>query len=74
MIAENVLTFRNRRHAGQRNRDWRHAAAYLVIDGPAVGIRRHDGSVARPRVGVNPIALDYGGEWLYVGTMHGLSM
>nr|MDJ0875900.1 L-dopachrome tautomerase-related protein [Desulfobacterales bacterium] len=32
------------------------------------------GSEIRPRVGINPIAIDKKGEWLYYGPMHGRSM
>lgn len=46
----------------------------LVIDDTPVQVKRPDGSVARPRVGVNPIALDVKGEWLYFGPMHGTSL
>ena len=46
----------------------------LIIDGAPVRIRREDGSEFRPRVGVNPIALDRSGEWLYYGPMHGYTM
>jgi sugar lactone lactonase YvrE len=46
----------------------------LVIDGEAVEIRQSDGSTLRPRIGVNPIALDTRGEWLYYGPMHGTSL
>jgi len=46
----------------------------LVIDGTPVRIKRPDGSELRPRVGINPIALDTANEWLYYGPMHGLSM
>ena len=46
----------------------------LIIDGTALTIRREDGSEFRPRVGVNPIALDSRGEWLYYGPMHGYTM
>jgi sugar lactone lactonase YvrE len=46
----------------------------LVIDDVAVRIRQDDGSMLRPRVGVNPIALDTHGDWLYFGPMHGHSM
>ena len=46
----------------------------LVIDGEAVEIRQADGSTVRPRIGVNPIALDTKGEWLYFGPMHGTSL
>jgi sugar lactone lactonase YvrE len=46
----------------------------LVIDGTPVRIRASDGSEIRPRVGINPIAIDKNGEWLYYGPMHGRSM
>ena len=46
----------------------------LVIDGSPVQIRQQDGSMVRPHVGINPIALDKDGEWLYYGPMHGLAM
>lgn len=46
----------------------------LIIAGEAVEIRQADGSVIRPRVGVNPIALDADNEWLYYGPMHGGSL
>ncbi len=46
----------------------------LVIDGTPVRVKRPDGSVVRPRIGVNPIALDARAEWLYFGPMHGTSL
>jgi sugar lactone lactonase YvrE len=46
----------------------------LVIDGMPVRIRSEDGTEIRPRVGINPIAIDKQGEWLYYGPMHGRSM
>jgi sugar lactone lactonase YvrE len=46
----------------------------LVIDGMPVRIRAEDGTEIRPRVGINPIAIDKQGEWLYYGPMHGRSM
>ncbi len=46
----------------------------LVIDGKPVRILADDGSEIRPRVGINPIAIDKDGEWLYYGPMHGRSM
>jgi sugar lactone lactonase YvrE len=46
----------------------------LVIDGNPVRIRADDGAEIRPRVGINPIAIDKHGEWLYYGPMHGRSM
>lgn len=41
----------------------------LVIDGKKLQTLRLDGSVADPQGGVNPIALDRKGEWLYFGPM-----
>lgn len=46
----------------------------LTIDGRPVQIRRPDGSLLRPRVGINPIALDARHEYLYFGPMHGTSL
>jgi len=46
----------------------------LVIDGSPVRILAEDGSEIRPRIGINPIAIDKDGEWLYYGPMHGHSM
>ncbi len=46
----------------------------LVIDGNPVGILADDGTEIRPRVGINPIAIDKNGEWLFYGPMHGRSM
>ena len=46
----------------------------LVIDGNPVRILADDGTEIRPRVGINPIAIDKDGEWLYYGPMHGRSM
>ncbi len=46
----------------------------LVIDGHPVEIRQADGALLRPRVGVNPIALDAGNAWLYYGPMSGTSL
>ena len=46
----------------------------LVIDGAPVRIRAEDGTEIRPRVGINPIAIDKDGQWLYYGPMHGYSM
>lgn len=43
----------------------------LIIDGTPVQSQQPDGSIIRPRVGVNPIALDAGNKWLYFGPMHG---
>jgi sugar lactone lactonase YvrE len=46
----------------------------LVVEGTPVEVKRPDGTVFRPRVCVNPIALDAAGEWLYFGPMHGTAM
>lgn len=46
----------------------------LIIDGNPVRILANDGTEIRPRVGINPIALDKDGEWLFYGPMHGRSM
>jgi sugar lactone lactonase YvrE len=46
----------------------------LVIDGHPVQIKLPDGKLIRPKIGVNPIALDHQHEWLYYGPMHGTSM
>jgi sugar lactone lactonase YvrE len=46
----------------------------LVIDGEPVQRQLPDGTTVKPKVGVNPIALDTEGEWLYYGPMHGTSM
>ncbi|MEO1037458.1 MAG: L-dopachrome tautomerase-related protein [Pseudomonadota bacterium] len=46
----------------------------LVIDGTPVTLQANDGSLLRPRIGVNPIALDAAGDWLYYGPMHARSM
>lgn len=46
----------------------------LVIDGNPVRILADDGTEIRPRVGINPIAIDKDGEWLFYGPMHGRSM
>ena len=46
----------------------------LVIDGAPVQVKAADGRMVRPRVGVNPIALDVSAEWLYYGPMHGTSL
>lgn len=46
----------------------------LIIDGRPVTVRGADGELVRPRIGVNPIALDAENEWLYFGPMHGLTL
>lgn len=42
----------------------------LVIDRTPVQSLKPDGSIERPRIGANPIALDARNEWLYFGPMH----
>lgn len=46
----------------------------LVVEGAPLEIERPDGTVLRPRVGLNPIAADKHNEWLYFGPMHGTSL
>jgi sugar lactone lactonase YvrE len=46
----------------------------LVINGKPVQRMLPDGKTIKPRVGVNPIALDANNEWLYYGPMHGTSL
>lgn len=46
----------------------------LVVDGETLEIQRPDGTVQRPRVGVNPLAADARNEWLHFGPMHGSSL
>lgn len=43
----------------------------MVVDGRAIELSRPDGTATRPRIGVNPIALDAKSEWLYFGPMSG---
>ena len=42
----------------------------LIIDGTPLQIKQPDGKLIRPRVGVNPIALNSGGDILFFGPMH----
>ena len=46
----------------------------LYVDGTPVQVVGANGETVRPRVGVNPIALDVKAEWLYFGPMHGTSL
>ena len=46
----------------------------LIIDSKPVQIKLPNGQLIKPKIGVNPIALDYKTEWLYFGPMHGTSM
>jgi sugar lactone lactonase YvrE len=50
------------------------ADAELAIEGRPVRMQLPDGTVASPRIGVNPIALDATNGWLYYGPMHGRSL
>lgn len=43
----------------------------LRVDGRPLRVRKADGTVVEPKVGVNPIALDRDDRWLYFGPMHG---
>lgn len=45
----------------------------MVIDGRPLEMLQ-DGKTVRPRVGVNPIALDAADQWLYFGPMSGTSL
>lgn len=46
----------------------------LVIDGRPLKVKTPDGRLLRPRIGVNPIALDSRNQWLYFGAMHGRTL
>ncbi len=46
----------------------------LLIDGRPLSVKRPDGTVVQPKVGINPIALDKDARWLYFGPMTGSSM
>ena len=46
----------------------------LIIDESPVRMLTEDGTEIRPRIGVNPIAIDQTGEWLYFGPMHATSL
>lgn len=46
----------------------------MIAAGKPVRIRRDDGSTFNPKVGVNPIALDASGEYLYYGPMTGTKL
>ncbi len=47
---------------------------YITIDDKPVVMKRDDGTVFRPTIGVNPIVLDSRNEWLYYGPMSGTSL
>ena len=46
----------------------------LIIDGQPVQIKKEDGTINRPRLGVNPITIDSKNEWVYFGPMSGMSL
>ena len=46
----------------------------LIIDGRPVQIKKEDGTIHRPRLGVNPITIDTKNEWVYFGPMSGMSL
>jgi sugar lactone lactonase YvrE len=46
----------------------------LVVDGKAIERKLPDGTLVRPRIGVNPVALDRFNYWLYYGPMHATSL
>lgn len=46
----------------------------LIIDGEPVEIAQPDGTRVRPKIGINPIALDAQDDWLYFGPMHGTAL
>lgn len=45
----------------------------LAIDGKVLTVKTPKG-IVKPRIGVNPIALDTRDEWLYFGPMHGRTL
>ncbi len=49
-------------------------AVDLIIDGRPFQIKDKAGKLAKPHIGVDPIALDTNNEWVYFGPMHGTSM
>lgn len=49
-------------------------AVELKINGMPIEVRRPDGVIATPLTGVNPIAVDRKGEWLYYGPRNGASL
>ncbi|MDZ4829057.1 MAG: L-dopachrome tautomerase-related protein [Phycisphaerae bacterium] len=46
----------------------------MTIDGKQLQVAGADGKLMAPVVGINPIALDGKGEWVYFGAMHGTTM
>ncbi len=46
----------------------------LVIDKIPVQVKDKSGKLIRPHIGVNPITEDLNNEWVYFGSMHGLSL
>jgi sugar lactone lactonase YvrE len=49
-------------------------AIYLSVEGKPVAMKKDDGTLIKPLIGVNPIALDHNNEWLYYGAMSGTSL
>ena len=43
----------------------------LIVEGKPTQRKQPDGTLIKPRVGANPIALDAKNEWLYYGPMNG---
>ena len=52
----------------------RHEDVPLVVEGKPVRRKNPDGTVTEPRLGINPIAIDPVGQWVYYGAMHGTSL
>jgi len=46
----------------------------IAVDGKPLRVKRPDGSIVAPKVGVNPITLDKANQWLYFGPMSGRSL
>ena len=46
----------------------------MVIEGRPFQARRPDGSTVQPQTGVNPIAVDRKGKWLYFGPLKGRTL
>jgi sugar lactone lactonase YvrE len=43
----------------------------MVVEGRPVTVKDPQGKAVEPRLGLNPIALDPAGEWVYFGSMNG---
>lgn len=46
----------------------------MLIEGKPVQIKRDDGSIFRPRVGINPITIDAKDQYVYFGSMTGTAI